>query len=248
MPEGHLIHRYARRQRRELGGSLLEVSSPQGRFAREAESLDGRTLAGVEAYGKHLIYDLGELVHVHLGMAGVWFPAQGEPRPSVRLRLAGPRAIWDLVAPNRCELYTPQQREALFARLGADPLRRDADPAIAFDRLRRSKLPLGAALLDQRIIAGIGNVIRSELLFELGLDPDMPATAVQRELFDRLWTRLVEVMRTSVRRGRIVFPEAPAGRRHVYKESSCARCAGPIDRRTVGGRTAYVCPTCQRAV
>ena len=59
----------------------------------------------------------------------------------------------DLVAPNRCELHTAHQRDALFARLGPDPLRRDAVPAIAFERLRRSRLPLGAALLDQRIVA-----------------------------------------------------------------------------------------------
>lgn len=245
MPEGHLIHAYARAQRRELAGAAVEVSSPQGRFAREAARLDGRVLRQVEAYGKHLLYDFGPLVHVHLGMAGVWLRTNGDPRPSVRMRLGGADVTWDLIAPNRCEPYTDEQREALFARLGADPLRRDADPQAAWARLRRSPLPIGAALLDQRIIAGVGNVIRNELLYEFGIDPGRPAASIDPETFMRMWQRLVEVMRASARRRRIVFSGAPTGRRYVYKEQTCDRCGSGIEQRDVGNRRAYVCPSCQ---
>lgn len=245
MPEGHLIHAYARAQGRELAGGPVAASSPQGRFAREAAELDGRTLRRVEAYGKHALYDFGPLVHVHLGMAGVWLRSVGDPRPSVRLRLSRGEVTWDLIAPNRCEFYTDERREALFARLGADPLRRDADPDAAFVRLQRSPLPIGAALLDQRIIAGIGNVIRNELLYEFGIDPERPASSIDAETFERMWHRLVAVMRASVRRRRIVFSGAPRDRRYVYKEQDCHRCGSPIQQREVGNRRAYVCPTCQ---
>lgn len=247
MPEGHLIHAYARAQTKELCGDTLAVSSPQGRFTTGAQHLDGLVLRHVDAYGKHLLYDFGILLHVHLGMAGVWFRSVGPPRQSVRMRLAGSRAAWDLIAPNRCELYTDEQRRKLISRLGADPLRRDADPTAAFARLQRSPLPIGAALLDQRIIAGVGNVIRNELLYELGVDPQRPAASIDRESFDRLWTRLVAVMRASAAKRKIVFAGAPRGRRYVYKEDVCHRCASKIVRRDIGARTAYVCPTCQRS-
>ena len=89
MPEGHTIHRAARRQRRELGGQTLRASSPQGRFAEGAAALDGRRLEGVDAVGKHLFYrfDDGEVLHVHLGLFGRFrhHPAPApEPRGLIR--------------------------------------------------------------------------------------------------------------------------------------------------------------------
>jgi endonuclease-8 len=246
VPEGHLIHYYARRHARQLAGHRVRATSPQGRFAAEAATIDGQELAGVEAYGKHAFFAFTPLVHVHLGMAGKWFPAAGPPRPSVRLRLAGPVATWDLVAPIRCELWSAEQRHELIAGLGPDPLRRDARPAVAWERLHASRLSIGAALLDQRIIAGIGNVIRNELLFELRLDPLTPAAALGRPTFDRLWARLVTVMRASAAQGRIVFGAGRSRARHVYKRDTCARCGGAIATSSIGGRTAYTCAHCQR--
>jgi len=246
MPEGHLVHWWARQHARDLGGRVVRASSPQGRFAVDAAAIDGQVLAGVEAYGKHFFYGFAPLVHVHLGMAGKWLASAGAPRPSVRLRLAGPDATWDLVAPIRCELWSVEQRDALVAGLGPDPLRADADPAVAWRRLHASKLPIGAALLEQRIIAGIGNVIRNELLFELRLDPLTPAASLRRKRFDALWERLVSVMHASAARGRIVFGPGRSRARSVYKREACARCATPVAVSTIGGRTAYACPTCQR--
>lgn len=245
MPEGHLVHYYARKHAHDLAGRPVRVSSPQGRFG-DAAMIDGQVLAGVEAYGKHFFYGFAPLVHVHLGMAGKWFAAKGTPRPSVRLRLAGPDATWDLVGPIRCELWSDDQRATLIAELGPDPIRADADPAVAWRRLHASRLPIGAALLEQRIIAGIGNVIRNELLFELRLDPLTPAASITKRRFARLWDRLVVVMRQSAAKGRIVFAPGRAGTRAVYKRDACARCETPIVVSKVGGRTAYACPRCQR--
>src|ERR1700754_726474 len=104
MPEGNTIHWLARAHDRDLAGKRGRVSSPQGRFTREARRLDGRRFVRAEAYGKHLFHhwEGGSVVHVHLGMAG-WFyrytGAPPEPRPSVRMRLAGAAGTRPLVSP-----------------------------------------------------------------------------------------------------------------------------------------------------
>ncbi|MBW3616081.1 MAG: MBL fold metallo-hydrolase, partial [Actinobacteria bacterium] len=118
MPEGHLLHRLARDQQ-ELVGKELAATSPQGRFAEGAAALDGRSLLGVEAYGKHLHhrYDTDRGLHVHLGMQGKWLRlATTPPRPQVRLRLATPALAWVLIAPSTCALID----DRLLVDLGPD--------------------------------------------------------------------------------------------------------------------------------
>ncbi len=162
MPEGHLLHRYAREQAGELAGRAVAVSSPQGRF--DARGLDGAVLRSVEPYGKHLLYDFettGEAstVHVHLGMRGVFLrhpEADAPARASVRMRLSGPVA-YDLIAPTRCETLSRQGVAALLSGLGPDPLREEADSAEAVRRLRSFGGPVGTALLHQSVWAGVGN-------------------------------------------------------------------------------------------
>ena len=100
MPEGHTLHRLAG-ELQELVGERVAASSPQGRFP--ADAVDGAVVAGVEAYGKHLLVDLVDApsVHVHLGMRGKllrFAPVTGAPMTQVRLRLATPDVAWDLIA------------------------------------------------------------------------------------------------------------------------------------------------------
>src|SRR5688572_28790098 len=146
MPEGHTIHRLALDHRRDLAGQVLSVSSPQGRFADAAARLDERVLEHVEAYGKHLFYDFGagDLVHVHLGLFGRFLrhePPPPAPRDTVRLRMSGLTATVDLIGATECALIDPTVREAILARLGPDPLRRDAKPELAWKKLQRRRTP-----------------------------------------------------------------------------------------------------------
>ncbi|MBM0258861.1 DNA-formamidopyrimidine glycosylase family protein, partial [Micromonospora sp. 4G55] len=118
MPEGHLIHRYAREQHAALAGQVLAVSSPQGRL--DPGPYDGHRLHAVEAYGKHLFYHLEEspTLHVHLGMRGLFLRHDDPtvaPRGGVRLRLAGTRVAYDLIAPIRCEPLSADDERALRA-------------------------------------------------------------------------------------------------------------------------------------
>ncbi len=109
MPEGHTLHRLARRQQKLFGGSVVHAVSPQGRFADGAARIDGRALVRAEAYGKHLLhhYEGAVLLHVHLGLYGKFLDGTGDPPPPVgalRLRLTGAGYWADLRGATACEL------------------------------------------------------------------------------------------------------------------------------------------------
>ncbi len=245
MPEGHLIHYYATTQEQGLLGETV-VTSPQGRFAAAAE-LSGRRLGRIEPYGKHLFYWWdSEVVHVHLGMQGI-FLHHGQPAPiprrQVRLRVAGPALVVDLIAPLLCELGTPALRDAVVADLGPDPLRRDADADLVWARLRKRRQSMGVALLDQRLVSGIGNVIRAEALHAARLHPRRIATSVSCDEFADLWGHIVRIMRDAATVGRIVTAKRHDGEtRKVYKQQTCGTCGRPVEAFPLSGRTAYACP------
>ncbi len=144
MPEGHSIHRLARRHRRALGGHVVSASSPQGRFAEGAALIDGQRLDATDAWGKHLFHRYGDLwLHVHLGLYGKFRDGTG-PAPEPRRRAAaaaGDRrsAGSTCAGPTACELLGDAGADAVLARLGPDPLRRGADPAPAAARIARSR-------------------------------------------------------------------------------------------------------------
>jgi endonuclease VIII len=199
-------------------GCELAACSPQGRFAEGAAQINGARLEVAEAYGKHLLVRFagGRTVHVHFGMRGklLRFPdVSRPPLPQVRLRLAGATAAWDLIAPATCELLDDPGVAGLLARLGPDPLREDADPERAWASLQAAPGALGAALLDQSVIAGIGNVFRAEALFACGLHPSRPAASLTRAEFDRLWATVRAMMGHAVEDGRILTVDPPAGGR-----------------------------------
>jgi formamidopyrimidine-DNA glycosylase len=275
LPEGHSVRRQATRLLRVLGGRRVRASSPQGRFAEGARLLDGRVLRSTDAHGKHLFAGFAtsetarpdRWLHVHLGLYGVWLehdhdPAEEPepPRGAVRLRLTAGSTTADLRGPTACEVLTAPQVRDVHGRLGADPLRRDADPEAAWQRLRRSRTPVGALLMQQDLVAGVGNVYRAEVLFRAGLDPHRPGSAVDRETWDRLWADLVALMRAGVRAGRIVTtrPEhrsrrsGPASREdahYVYRRTGlpCRLCGTPVVAEPFVARTLYRCPVCQAA-
>ena len=209
MPEGHSVHRLARSLHRSFAGEQLRVSSPQGRFAAGAEVLDGRVLERADAWGKHLFLEFADdlVVHIHLGLYGDFLRAKApapEARGAVRLRLEGERWYADLRGPTACDLLGPEGRDAVLARLGPDPLRRDANPAVVRHRITRSRAPIGGLLMDQSVLAGVGNIYRAELLHRHEVSPFTEGRALAPDLVDAMWADLVVLMKDGVRRGRIV--------------------------------------------
>jgi endonuclease-8 len=263
MPEGHVTHRIARDHGKLLAGKPIAVSSPQGRFREGAALVDGVVLEGIEAYGKHLFYRWanGAIGHVHLGLFGKYKVHRGaappEPGAAVRMRLVTPEATIDLSGPTDCSLGTIEDRAAILRRLGPDPLRRDADAHAAIERMARTSKPLGAALLDQAIIAGVGNVYRAEALFVTGMHPARPSRDSSEEELATLWSTVTAMLRQGLRDGRIVTVSAadldlPRGRRlrrgeatYVYHRDRCLRCGTPVQTVDLAGRPCWFCPTCQ---
>ena len=335
MPEGHTVHRLARALDELFGGEALAVSSPQGRFADGAALLDGRRLAGAEAWGKQLFcafVPAGETapaaddvrwLRVHLGLYGAWTfagdPSAGSrsrvvhaigaprrrigerestpdgrdvvpdgapwtppaPRGAVRLRLAAPHAVADLTGPTACEVLTAPEKAAVEARLGPDPIRPDggrASPEAAraafVDRVRRSRVTVGQQLMDQAVIAGVGNIYRAEALFRAGVDPLRPGRDVPEAALAAIWDDLVVLMRDGASVGAIVTtrPEhrVPDGgqataRRtrqntdgeagavpadeafYVYHRDGlpCRVCGAPVLTKELAGRNLFWCGVCQ---
>lgn len=291
MPEGHSIHRTADRLTALFAGEPVHASSPQGRFAAGAELIDGDTLTTAFAHGKHLFVEFAPApdaepqyaLHVHLGLYGEWrfATASGddddawipEPRGAVRLRLSTDRAVADLVGPSQCEILSLDEVDVRRARLGPDPLREVEPPAAFIDAIRSSRRPIGELLMDQSVVAGIGNIYRAELLFRHRLHPSTPGNRVSAAKLRRLWSDAARLMADGRRMGVIVTTDPdervegepaegwtrPAERAseteadarwYAYRRTgrSCHRCGTRIAQDVRVGRNVYWCPRCQRAV
>lgn len=175
----------------------------------------------------------------------------------MRLRVVGDSKSFDLNGPNRCELLTPQEWQLLRRRLGEDPLRDDCDPAVAWQKISKSRAAIGSLLLNQSILAGIGNIYRSEVLFLLGIHPDTPAKDLSRDQFDDLWRELQDLMQLGVRYNRIVVADPKVvGRSRskmrreerllIYKKEHCSNCGARVHSWELAARKVFACTRCQR--
>jgi endonuclease-8 len=242
-----------------FAGEVVAVSSPQGRFAESAALLDGTRLLTATSYGKHLFveFDQSRLVHVHLGLYGKFpiFPGPApEPVGQVRMRLVGGSSYADLRGATACELVTGGQRDGVLARLGPDPLDPGADPGRAWERIRRSRAPVGSLLMDQSVLAGVGNVYRAEVLFRHQMHPLRPGRTLRVGQWTAMWEDLVDLMADGVRSGRIetLRPEDKAARpasvrNYVYRRTGepCLVCGARVRTAELQGRNLFWCPRCQ---
>ncbi|WP_203335992.1 Fpg/Nei family DNA glycosylase [Nocardioides limicola] len=170
----------------------------------------------------------------------------------------------DLRGATRCDLVGPTRVTEVIAGLGPDPLRPDADPDRAWRRIAHSDRPIGDLLMDQAVIAGVGNVYRAEVLFRHRMHPLRPGRTLRRRQFDEIWADLVDLMAEGVRHNRIdtVRPEhtpeamgrAPrqddhGGEVYVYRRAGlpCHVCGAPVRTEPLAGRNSFWCPRCQRA-
>ncbi len=275
MPEGHTVHRIAQDHAKEFSGQKLIVTSPQGRFEKEAGELSGRYLLGTEAIGKHLIYLWGgkrktnsrgatankpaRIMHVHLGLYGKFRlhsnPAP-EPRGAVRVRMIGQQKAFDLNGPNCCELLDADAFSALRMRLGQDPLRDDADASLAWAKISKSRRAIGALLLDQSVIAGLGNIYRAEILWLVGIHPERRGVDVTPEEFDHVWQLSVDLLAIGLKYNRIITVDrkdvdkplsrlSRDQRLNIYKKRRCRECGGKTRWWEVAARKMYACENCQ---
>jgi endonuclease-8 len=272
MPEGDTIHHAARRVGAALvGQEIVEIETPQPRHGldRWPERLAGRGVRAVDAHGKHLLVRFeGDLtLHSHLRMGGAWKVY----RCGERWRRS-PRRAWLVIrTPEHevvqfdgpvLELMTDGRArfDARLATLGPDILAPKFDEAAYLRRLREDDptRPVGDALLDQRNLAGIGNIWKSEGCHLAGIDPWRPLARVSDDEALAIIRVLRPLMRRAAERGGPVAT-APRGERRgpgreprtwVYgcRDLPCRRCSTPIRARGQGdeNRTTFWCPSCQR--
>lgn len=271
MPEGHTLRRLAGHLNDAFAGRVVRASSPQGRFEVEARSLDGALLLEADAIGKQLFIEFtGErLVHVHLGLIGGFEVTTGvvevpPPVGAVRLRLQTDDAFADLRGATRCDLVGPETFERVRSQLGPDPLRADGDVEAAWRNVRTSSRTIGELLMDQTVLAGVGNVYRAEVLFRQAIHPLRLGKNLTRSQFMAIWHDLVDLMTAGVASGRIdtVRPEhtpesmGRAARRddhggevYVYRRTAmpCLVCGRPVSSSVLAGRNLFWCSKCQPA-
>ncbi|HXE79371.1 MAG TPA: DNA-formamidopyrimidine glycosylase family protein [Vicinamibacterales bacterium] len=286
MPEGDAIVRTARTLQRALGGHVVErfesVLAPLTRVDDDTP-IAGRTVERVRAAGKHLLIELsgGLVLRTHMRMTGSWhLYRRGErwrrPRRDMRLVLATasfeavafnvPVAEFTRAAQTRgAARVLPFGRPDPVASLGPDVPAPDFDAASAIARMREAARgrTIGEVLLDQRVIAGIGNVYKSEVCFLCGVHPFTPAAALDDRQLEALISKARALMTANVHEaaaGRIITRRTlrsavgrgdPDGERLVYGRAGrpCHRCGTPIERAVRGEyeRTTYWCPSCQPA-
>ncbi len=273
MPEGHTLFALARDLDAAFRGTEPDASSPQGRFAAGAALLSGRTFVHSTSWGKHLFVEFAgdAWLHVHLGLIGTFaidereyvgeVPVVGQ----VRLRLATDDHVADLRGPNLCAVITPDQVEAVTGRLGPDPLRPEPDPDLAWRKISRSGRTVGELLMDQSVLAGVGNVYRSEVLFRQRVDPFRPGKEIRRSSWDAIWLDLVDLLPLGVATGKIVTVADQVDQvredlargevdrlerrtSYVYKRQGepCLVCGSRIRTQVVAGRNLFWCGRCQR--
>jgi endonuclease VIII len=254
MAEGDSILRIARRLDDSLSGEQVSIRTPgQRRPAGIAPTrLHGRTLERAESRGKHLLLHFEDdlVLHSHLGMRGSWhIYGEGErwrrPARDAWIAIAGDGSEAVNFGGSTMRIATEAQlrRDPRLARLGPDVLAEDFDPAAAVDRMRgvTADIELGEALLGQRLVAGIGNIFKSEGCFAARIDPAQRLGALSDE-------QLISVLQAT--RG-LMLEAVETGRQphRVYRAAGrpCPRCGTVIRSRAQGdsARVTYWCPGCQ---
>jgi formamidopyrimidine-DNA glycosylase len=260
--EPHLVGR--RFERVEIDDSRLV--RPYEPMAVAAE-LEGERVAALERRGKYLIvrFESGRALLIHLRMTGSLRHAAGgalgdDPyrRAVVKLDDGSDVAYRDVRRFGTWELLEPEEVDAyLQRRLGHEPLERSFTAKRLAERLEGRRAPLKAALLDQRTVAGLGNIYVDEALWRAQLHPLRPAGTLDADELTRLTKAIRDALRAGIARQGASLRDysTPDGRRgraqerfRVYDREGepCPRCGTPIDKIRVGGRGTWYCPNCQR--
>ncbi len=272
MPEGDTIFRAARTLHRALAGRrVTRFESPLPSLMRvdQDDPIAGRTIDAVRSVGKHLLIEFsgGLVLRTHMRMNGAWhIYRHGErwraPRAAMRIVLATEDYVAVGFNVPVAEFLTPRDltRHREINRLGPDLLSEDFDERMVLTRFRAiGERAVSEALLDQRVMAGVGNVFKCEVLFACGVDPFRPVSTIADEEARKIIRTSREMLAANVSEGRVPGDRGyrrttrfmnPAARLWVYGRGGrpCRRCGTPIAARKLGeaARLTYWCPNCQK--
>jgi endonuclease-8 len=211
------------------------------------------------------VIDLGEgrrraIVHVHMGLYGDFVEGEQpmpEARGALRMRIWDKTQWLELRGPTDCAIWSEAKWAELLARLGPDPLNRDS-PAKFVERVAKRRTPIGALLMDQSIVSGLGNIFRAELLFRARVSPFRPGQDVTAAELGRIWKDALKLLPQAMVDRRIVTTEAkdrPHTRgaalseeaHYVYRRQGqpCFLCGTEVEMKVFVGRNLFWCPVCQ---
>ncbi|MFC5338458.1 Fpg/Nei family DNA glycosylase [Leucobacter denitrificans] len=184
-----------------------------------------------------------------------------EPVGQVRVRLLNDLVCADLRGPTACEVLSPAEVDRVIQRLGPDPANANTpeERERFVERAHKKKTPIGLVLMDQAVVAGIGNVYRAELLFRAELDPHTPANSLDRTVLEELWDDWAHLLEIGITVGQMMTIDGLEGeayqkalverdeRHWTYKleGTPCKRCGTNIVLEEMGNRKLYWCPGCQ---
>ncbi len=251
------------------GRRIVAVQVRQPRLRRPVppdlgNRVGGKTIQGIERRGKYLLFSLdGGTLIVHLGMSGslrLVRRATPEKHDHLILSLDDGRHLV-LRDPRRFGTVLwwqgPVDEHPLLRDLGVEPLEREFDADFLYRSTRSSRRPIKNLLMDQRLVAGIGNIYANEALFLAGVHPTRPADSLEREECDRLATAIKTVLARAIDEGGTTLRDFVNDRGQpgyfqltlgVYGRAGqpCPRCHTPIQRLTLGQRATYFCHRCQK--
>lgn len=263
MPEGHTVHRTAIHLNEWFANRLVTVTSPQGRFSKDANEVSGKKFLNAWAVGKQMFIDFENdlSVRIHLGIYGKWQFHSSSQEPDVvgqvRMRMVQGNHVVDLRGPTVCELIDQDSVQQHLLRFGPDPLNanpRGRESQRFIEKVKTSKSPIGLLLMNQDVISGIGNVYRAELLFRAGIEPHKPGNLLTPNQLEEIWKDSVKLLKVGVKTGFMItrdelFAKNPTKqeRNWVYKREGqpCRRCGTKVSIEIMAGRKLYWCSGCQ---
>ncbi|NLY88042.1 MAG: bifunctional DNA-formamidopyrimidine glycosylase/DNA-(apurinic or apyrimidinic site) lyase [Firmicutes bacterium] len=231
-------------------------------FARE---VTGRKITGLARRGKYLLLSLdnGKKIAIHLRMSGrLLYSDNPSPPPKhttliLRFKDGAELLMEDPRKFGTVQLFTGENPPSGLAALGPEPIKKDEVLANLWAAGKRRKAPVKAILLDQRVLAGLGNIYTDEALFLAGIDPSRPVNRVSPEEWERLYTAICQVLEESLahrgtsRRDYVDGKGEPGTHQdylRVYgrRDKPCPVCGQPVSYKRVAGRGTHYCRFCQR--
>ncbi|MDW8343338.1 MAG: DNA-formamidopyrimidine glycosylase family protein [Verrucomicrobiae bacterium] len=240
MPELPEVEIQVRQLRRYWSGQIVLRSEVRDPKLRGLERLAGQRLEQVRRRGKYIVASLsdGRYLLIHLRMTGWW---ERQPTSPWRWAVETARGAVYLTDPRRFATARVVDSLASLAHLGAEPLRNGWDPRL----WRKGQRPIKSVLLDQRLVAGVGNIYACEALWRARINPRQPAASLRDDQLRTLQRALRTALRAALRYGPRIF-EVQTFCVYDRADQPCRRCGTPIERFVLGKRGTYWCPACQR--
>ena len=235
-------------------GQTGEHSRPSGSRPIDADAEDSVTSIGAPRRTRVRMAESDKAS----AAASEWPP---EPVGQVRVRLLNDLVCADLRGPTACEVLTPAEVDAVIQKLGPDPANANTpvEKQRFVERASKKKTAIGLVLMDQSVVAGIGNVYRAEMLFRAEIDPHTPANTIDRTVLETMWDDWAALLETGITVGQMMTIDGLEGeayekalverdeRHWVYKleGTPCKRCGTNIVLEEMANRKLYWCPGCQ---